>query len=209
MSINESDPRIRSEITGTILAGGRGTRMGGEDKGLLRIGERTMVEHVIRALRPQVSDLFINANRNLEQYRAFGLTVVTDFIDGYCGPLAGVASAMKVARTPWLLVVPCDSPFICASLARRLHTAAIAENAEIAVARSTPDQLEPVFALIQRALLPSLLDYLQAGDRKVDRWYAQHLMTTVEFSDFPAMFLNVNTPDQVRAANMRIQATMP
>jgi molybdenum cofactor guanylyltransferase len=209
MSINESDPRIRSEITGTILAGGRGTRMGGEDKGLLRIGERTMVEHVIRALRPQVSDLFINANRNLEQYRAFGLTVVTDFIDGYCGPLAGVASAMKVARTPWLLVVPCDSPFICASLARRLHTAAIAENAEIAVARSTPDQLEPVFALIQRALLPALLDYLQAGDRKVDRWYAQHLMTTVEFSDFPAMFLNVNTPDQVRAANMQIQATTP
>lgn len=206
MSINASDPRIRSEITGTILAGGRGTRMGGEDKGLLRIGERTMVEHVIRALRPQVSDLFINANRNLEQYRAFGLTVVTDFIDGYCGPLAGVASAMKVARTSWLLVVPCDSPFICSSLASRLYTAAIADNAEIAVARSTPDQLEPVFALIRRALLPSLLDYLRAGDRKVDRWYAQHPMTTVDFSDFPAMFLNVNTPAQVHAANMQIQA---
>jgi molybdopterin-guanine dinucleotide biosynthesis protein A len=114
---------------------------------------------------------------------------------------------MKVARTPWLLVVPCDSPFICSTLASRFYTAAASVSAEIAVAKSAADQLEPVFALIRRALLPSLLAYLEAGDRKIDRWYAQHAMTTVDFSDFPAMFLNVNTPEDVRAANLQTGAS--
>lgn len=196
---------VRSEITGAILAGGRATRMGGEDKGLLRVAGRPMVEHVLRALRPQVSDLLINANRNLERYREFGVTVVSDFIDGYCGPLAGMASAMKVARTAFLLTVPCDSPFLSGDLAARLHRCLIRDGARIAVADSG-ERLEPVFALLDRTLLPSLLAYLEAGERKIDRWYAQHPMTRVDFSDEPGMFHNLNTPEDLAAAEATMQA---
>lgn len=196
---------VRGEITGVILAGGRATRMGGEDKGLLRVAGRPMVEHVLRALRPQVSDLFINANRNLERYREFGVPVVSDFIDGYCGPLAGMASAMKVARTAYLLTVPCDSPFLSADLAARLHRGLLRDGARIAVADSG-ERLEPVFALLDRTLLPSLLAYLEAGERKIDRWYAQHPMTRVDFADEPGMFHNLNTPEELAAAEATMQA---
>jgi molybdenum cofactor guanylyltransferase len=199
------DPAIRGQITGVILAGGRASRMGGEDKGLLRVGEWAMVEHVMRALRPQVSDLFINANRNLDRYREFGPTVISDLVEGYCGPLAGMASAMSVARTPWVLTAPCDSPFICHDLAARLYAGLQQTQAQIAIAKSAGDQLEPVFALIDRTLLPSLLNYLNAGDRKIDRWYAQHAMTTVDFSDEPRMFLNLNTPQDLSAAIAQLQ----
>lgn len=199
------DPVVRSEITGVVLAGGRATRMGGEDKGLLQVAGRPMVEHVLRALRPQVSDLFINANRNLDRYREFGVTVVSDFIEGYCGPLAGMASAMKVARTAYVLTAPCDSPFLSAALAARLHGGLVRDGALIAVADSG-ERLEPVFALLDRTLLPSLLAYLEAGERKIDRWYAQHPMTRVDFSDEPGMFRNLNTPDELAAAEAMIQA---
>ncbi len=199
------DPAIRSEITGVVLAGGRATRMGGEDKGLIRVAGRTMVEHVLRAMRPQVSDLLINANRNLDRYRELGVTVVSDFVEGYCGPLAGMASALKVARTRYVMTAPCDSPFLSADLATRLHQALIEDGALIAVADSG-GQLEPVFALLDRSLLPSLLAYLEAGERKIDRWYAQHRMTTVDFSDRPEMFLNLNTPEDIVAAEAVIHA---
>ncbi|MEZ5445784.1 MAG: molybdenum cofactor guanylyltransferase MobA [Gammaproteobacteria bacterium] len=199
------DPVVRSEITGVVLAGGRATRMGGEDKGLLRVAGRPMVEHVLRALRPQVSDLLINANRNLERYREFGVTVVSDFIEGYCGPLAGMASAMKVARTAYVLTAPCDSPFLSEDLAARLHRGLLRDGARIAVADSG-ERLEPVFALLDRTLLPSLLAYLDAGERKIDRWYAQHPMTRVDFSDEPGMFNNLNTPEELAAAEAMLQA---
>lgn len=193
------DPVVRSEITGVVLAGGRATRMGGEDKGLLRVAGRPMVEHVLRILRPQVSELLINANRNLERYREFGVTVVSDFIEGYCGPLAGMASAMKVARTAYVLTAPCDSPFLSEDLAARLHRGLVRDGARIAVADSGA-RLEPVFALVDRSLLPSLLAYLESGERKIDRWYAQHPMTRVDFSDEPGMFSNLNTPQELAAA---------
>jgi molybdenum cofactor guanylyltransferase len=179
--------------------------MGGEDKGLLRVAGRPMVEHVLRALRPQVSDLLINANRNLERYREFGVTVVSDFIEGYCGPLAGMASAMKVARTAYVLTAPCDSPFLSEDLAARLHRGLVRDGARIAVADSG-ERLEPVFALLDRTLLPSLLAYLAAGERKIDRWYAQHPMTRVDFSDEPGMFSNLNTPEELAAAEATMQA---
>ncbi len=199
------DPVVRSEITGAVLAGGRATRMGGEDKGLLRVAGRPMVEHVLRILRPQVSELLINANRNLERYREFGVTVVSDFIEGYCGPLAGMASAMKVARTAYVLTAPCDSPFLSEDLAARLHRGLVRDGARIAVADSGA-RLEPVFALVDRSLLPSLLAYLESGERKIDRWYAQHPMTRVDFSDEPGMFSNLNTPQELAAAEAMLQA---
>jgi molybdopterin-guanine dinucleotide biosynthesis protein A len=197
-------PLVRSEITGVILAGGRSTRMGGEDKGLIQVGERPLVEHVIRAMRPQVSDLLISANRHLDRYRAFGLTVVTDLVDGNCGPLAGIASAMKVARTTWILAVPCDSPFIGRDLAARLYEASVGDSGDGAVACSAPGRIEPVFALLRRALLPSLLEYLGAGERKVERFYSRHPITTVDFSDEPTMFANLNTPEDVVTASEQL-----
>lgn len=199
-----STPLLRSEITGVILAGGRATRMGGGAKGLVEVGGRTLIEHVIRAVRPQVSDLLINANQDLERHRSFGLTVVTDFIAGYCGPLAGVASAMQVARTPWVLVVPCDAPFVGRSLAARLHEAVSSSRSRGAVACSAPSRVEPMFALLHRDLLPSLLDYLQGGERKVESWYSRNALDRVDCSDDALMFMNLNTQEDVRAAAERL-----
>ncbi|MCG3202830.1 MAG: Molybdenum cofactor guanylyltransferase [Gammaproteobacteria bacterium] len=199
------DPAVRGEITGVVLAGGRATRMGGADKGLLRVAGRPMVEHVLRALRPQVGNLLVNANRNIDRYREFGVTVVTDLMEGFCGPLAGMASAMQVARTAYVLSVPCDSPFLSEDLAARLHRGLVLDGARIAVADSG-GRLEPVFALLDRSLLPSLLAYLEAGERKIDRWYAQHPMTRVDFADESAMFLNLNTPEEVAAAEATIRS---
>ena len=162
-----------------------------------------MVQHVLNALRPQVSDLFINANRNLQRYREFGLPVIADMIEGYCGPLAGMASAMQIARTRYLLTAPCDSPFVATNLAERLHAQLAEAEAQISVANSG-GQLEPVFALIDCQLLPSLLAYLQAGERKIDRWYAQHRMVATDFSGQPDMFLNLNTPEDISAAEARL-----
>ncbi len=201
----KTPPQIRRDITGVILAGGRATRMGGEDKGLIAVAGRTLIETVISALRPQVSDLLINANRNLERYRACGLPVVTDMLEGYCGPLAGIASAMRVAKTPYILSVPCDSPLIAPDLAVRLHAGIKDNDAAIGVADSG-GRLEPVFALIDCNLLQSLLAYLESGERKIDRWYAMHPMTAVDLSDHAEMFLNLNTPEDLAAAEARLAA---
>jgi molybdopterin-guanine dinucleotide biosynthesis protein A len=116
-----------------------------------------------------------------------------------------MASALKVARTPYVMTAPCDSPFLPVDLAARLHQALTRDGAQVAVAASG-GQLEPVFALLDRSLLASLLAYLEAGERKIDRWYAQHAMTTVDFSDRPEMFLNLNTPEDIAAAEAVIQA---
>lgn len=195
---------IRSQLSGLILAGGRATRMGGEDKGLLRLAGKPLVAHVVQALRPQVADLFINANRNLEQYRQQSCPVVTDLMEGYCGPLAGMASGLRIARTSYLLTAPCDSPFVPADLAARLYTALMNQQAEISVAENQ-GRLEPVFALIDRELLSSLLEYLNAGERKIDQWYAWHRMVAVDFSDQPRAFINLNTPEELAAAEQELQ----
>jgi len=201
----KTPPEIRRDITGAILAGGRATRMGGQDKGLIAVAGRLLIDTVISALRPQVSDLLINANRNLDRYRGCGLPVVTDLLEGYCGPLAGMASAMRVAKTPYILSVPCDSPLVAPDLAVRLHQGIEDNDAEIAVADSG-GRLEPVFALIGCGLLPSLLAYLQSGERKIDHWYAMHRMAAVDLSDRAEMFLNLNTPQDVAAVEARLAA---
>jgi molybdenum cofactor guanylyltransferase len=199
-------PSPRGQISAVILAGGRATRMGGVDKGLVEVDGKPMVEHVVAALRQQAADLFINANRNLDAYRTFGYPVLMDMVDGFCGPLAGMASAMRVARTPWLLTAPCDSPFVPKDLAARLHRAAIEGHAQIAVADSG-GRLEPVFALIDVTLLPSLLEYLESGERKIDRWYGRHPMARVDFSDRPETFQNLNTPEDVADVERQLAAT--
>jgi len=196
--------QIRSQLSGLVLAGGNATRMGGMDKGLLMLAVKPLVSRIVQALRTQVADLFINANRNLEQYRALGYPIISDLIEGYQGPLAGMASGLRIAKTPYLLTAPCDSPFVPADLAARLHAGLIDEKAEIAVAENQ-GRLEPVFALIDCGLLPSLLKYLDSGERKIDRWYARHRMVAVNFSDNPRAFINLNTPEDLAVVEQQMK----
>ncbi len=182
-----------AEITAVILAGGRGRRMGGKDKGLIEINGLPLIEHVVSAVAPQVGQLFINANRNIEEYRHYGFPVVSDTMADYQGPLAGFASNMAVAETDYIVTIPCDSPLLPADLVQRLVHALQNEDAELAVAHDGK-RLQPVFALIKVSLLPSLQEFLQRGDRKIDLWYAEHKMAKADFSDVPETFLNINTP---------------
>jgi len=183
----------RGEITGVILAGGRGRRMGGSDKGLLELAGRPLIEYVLDALAPQVGTLLINANRNLGVYARYGHRVVTDDLQDYQGPLAGLAAALTTATTPWVLTLPCDGPYPHPRLAARLAEALQREQAELAVAHDGV-RLQPVHALIPVALAASLAGFLAAGERKPERWYAGHHMACADFSDRPDCFRNANTP---------------
>lgn len=183
----------KSEITGAILAGGMGRRMGGRDKGLLKIEGRTLIEHVLDTLRPQTGQLLINANRNLEEYRKLGLPVVQDMVGEFFGPLAGVASALRAADTPYLLTVPCDSPRPPSDLCQRLFQAMIQADAEIAAAHDG-QRMQPVFALLRRELLDDMLAYLEQGGRNTGAWYKEQRLALADFSDCPEAFLNINTP---------------
>ncbi len=186
--------RLRNlPVTGGILAGGRGRRMGGLDKGLLEWRGRPLVEHVLAALRPQVLELLINANRNRARYADYGYPVVGDRLDGFAGPLAGFATLLACCDTDWLAVVPCDAPRLPRDLVARLDAARRAAGADIAVAHDG-QRLQPVHALLGRHLLPDLTDWLARGERKIDRWYARHRVEIVDFSDCPAAFANLNTP---------------
>ena len=182
-----------TEITVVILAGGRGRRMGGKDKGLVKFNGSPLIEHVLSAVSTQAGQLIINANRNLEEYRHYGFPVVSDTMADYQGPLAGFASSMAAANTDFIVTIPCDSPLPPADLVQRLVDALQDEDAELAVAHDGK-RLQPVFALIKVSLLPSLQEFLRRGDRKIDLWYAQHKMAKADFSDIPETFLNINTP---------------
>ena len=189
---------VRDQVTGVILAGGRATRMGGVDKGLVEIGGRPMIAWVVDTLRSQVADVLINANRNHDSYRGFGCDVVDDGDSEFRGPLAGMVSGMRAARTPYIAVVPCDSPLLHGSLVQRLHDAARASGAPIAAAHDG-GRLQPVFALLSCELLDDLAGYLDDGERKIDRWYARHGYESVDFSDVAESFANINAPDDKRA----------
>lgn len=182
-------------VTGVVLAGGQGSRMGGIDKGLVAFRGRPLVAHVIERLRPQVDAIFINANRNPEAYAAFGHAVISDDIPGYAGPLAGFERALAHATTDLVVTVPCDSPFLPADLVARLRLALDANNADIAVAR-TGDQPHPVFCLMRRSVHESLSTFLAAGERKIDRWTARLPMVEVAFDDEGA-FANINTAGEL------------
>jgi molybdopterin-guanine dinucleotide biosynthesis protein A len=185
------------EITGVILAGGLGRRMGGVDKGLQELDGQPMVAWVLGRLRPQVSGVLINANQNLDAYRAFGCPVVSDRIAGFAGPLAGLHAALSAGTGPLVLTVPCDSPFLPADLAARLLAALQEAEADIAVAK-TLDQLHPVFCLCRREVLPSLSAYLEGGERKFERWLATCKVVLVSFDDEVEAFSNINTGEDLR-----------
>jgi molybdenum cofactor guanylyltransferase len=189
-----------AHVTGIVLAGGMGRRMGGIDKGLVELDGRPMVAHVLARLSPQVGAVLMNANQNQDRYAAFGYPVVPDAVGGFAGPLAGLHAGMTAALTPLVVTVPCDSPFLPADLVARLAAALARDDAQLAVAR-TFDQPHPVFALVRRDVLPHLAAYLNSGGRKIDAWYATLRIVEVPFDDCEAAFRNINTVDELAAAS--------
>jgi molybdopterin-guanine dinucleotide biosynthesis protein A len=189
-----------SEVTGVILAGGRGSRMGGVDKGLQNFKGMPLTLATLLRLQPQVGEVMINANRNLGAYESFGVPVWPDVLPDYPGPLAGFLTALEHCTTPWLVTVPCDTPLFPFDLVDRLAHAAQAQNAEIAMAaaREEDGQLraQPVFSLLRVELLESLVRFTHGGGRKIDAWTGQHATALVPFDqpgDDPRAFFNANT----------------
>lgn len=190
----------KQDITGLILAGGRGSRMGHVDKGLQPFRGAPMALHVMLRLSPQVSDLMINANQNLAPYEGFGVPVWPDEFGTFAGPLAGLQTGLNHCSTPYLVTAPCDTPFLPTDLVARLSAALEAEDGDLAVAvtgTGPSRQPHPVFCLLKTALLPQLTDYLQDGGRKVDGWHASLKTVEVRFDD-EAAFRNINTLDELR-----------
>jgi len=190
-------------ITGLILAGGRGSRMGGIDKGLQNFRGLPLALQTLMRLQMQslpLQEILINANRNLSAYESLGVPVWPDSIDGYAGPLAGFLTGLERCETPLLLTVPCDSPLFPLDLVERLHQALLSQEADIAMA-AAPEadgqiRPQPVFCLMKIELLESLVKFTQADGRKIDTWTAQHRCVIVPFDqaqDDPQAFANVNT----------------
>ncbi|MBA4265684.1 MAG: molybdenum cofactor guanylyltransferase MobA [Comamonadaceae bacterium] len=198
------------EITGLVLAGGRGSRMGGADKGLQSFNGTPLALHTLLRLQMQegglVGDQMINANRNLAAYEAFGVPVWPDILDDYAGPLAGFMTGLERCETRYLLTVPCDTPLYPLDLAVRLAKAFENDATEIAMAgaREEDGQLraQPVFCLMKLDLLESLSAFVQGGGRKIDRWTAEHRTVVVPFDqpdDDPKAFFNANTLAELHA----------
>jgi molybdenum cofactor guanylyltransferase len=203
-------------ITGLILAGGRGSRMGHIDKGLQSFRSLPLVAHAIARLAPQVGPLAININRNQALYASFGLPLWPDLLPDFAGPLAGLQSGLSRCATPYLLTVPCDCPFLPLDLAARLATALQAADADLALAvtdggdsddnggdkHNGRRQRHPVFCLFKTALLPQLNDYLRDGGRKMESWMTTQAMVDVHFDD-RAAFSNINTLQQLQQLEQR------
>ncbi|MEO8123091.1 MAG: molybdenum cofactor guanylyltransferase MobA [Burkholderiales bacterium] len=185
----------RADITGLVLAGGRGSRMGGVDKGLQSYQGMPLAMHAMLRLAPQVGAMIINANRNLAAYESFGVPVFPDASGDFAGPLAGFVVGLEQCETPYLATVPCDSPLFPVDLVDRMAAALADANAEIAVACAPEGgvmRAQPVFCLMNSALLESLVRFTHTGGRKIDRWTAQHACVEVPFDDVRAFF-NANT----------------
>jgi molybdenum cofactor guanylyltransferase len=190
----------RARITGLLLAGGRGTRMGGLDKGLQPLCGEPLALHVAKRVAPQVNALFLSANRHLDDYAAigmpFGARVVTDASNDFPGPLAGILAGLRAARTELVLCVPCDAPNLPRDLAKRLLDALDTAGADIATVATHSESgrasLHPVFALLRATLADDLAAALARGEHKVRAWYAHHMTVEVAFSDEHA-FYNANS----------------
>ena len=186
-----------------ILSGGRATRMNGVDKGLVLLQNKPLIQHVIARLKPQVDEIFINANRKIKQYEAFGLPVLQDENVEFIGPLAGFKLGLQHAKHDYVLTVPCDSPLLPLDLAHRLLNSLILTKSEVAVA-SSDGNTHPVFCLIKKSVLPSLTEYLASGERKVSTWQKSQQCVEVDFSDCADAFTNLNTFEDLKALELSL-----
>lgn len=194
----------KDDITGLILAGGRGSRMGGVDKGLQNFRGMPLALHALMRLGPQVGPVMVNANRNLSAYESFGVEVWPDVISDYAGPLAGFLTGLERCETDYLVTIPCDTPLFPTDLVGRLVEALLREDAEIAMAAAREEdgqvRTQPVFSLLRRDVMESLVAFTQGGGRKIDAWTAKHRTVVVPFDregDDPMAFANANTLDEL------------
>jgi len=185
---------LPSQTSWVILAGGQASRMGGNDKGLIKLNGKPLIQHVIERLTPQTSNIVINANRNLEQYAEFG-EVISDSYAGFPGPLGGIHSGLIHASTDWVGFVPCDSPLISQDLVERFCNA-VTDESDIIVAHDG-EYSQPVFTLYHKRVLPKLTAFLERGDRKIILLYNECRTQYADFSDSTESFLNLNTPEEL------------
>ena len=207
---NDAPEEAWEAVTGLILAGGRGTRMGGTDKGLQNFRGLPLALHTLMRLQMQqgqpLAEVMINANRNLSAYEAFGTAVWPDTLDGFAGPLAGFMTGLERCETPLLLTVPCDTPLFPLDLVQRMHQALRREQADLAMAAACEEdgqlRAQPVFCLMRVELLESLVAFTHQGGRKIDAWTALHRTVLVPFNephDSAQAFLNANTAAQLQS----------
>ncbi len=187
-----ANPDHYQRITGVILAGGQGSRMDGADKGLLEISGTTFLAAIAKILEPQVSSLVISANRNLSAYKAYGYPVISDSIGEYPGPLCGILSAMDHCDTELLLTVPCDAPLLAADYSTRMYRSMINSKTDACVAHDGA-RMQPVYSLLHCKHVELLRNYLETGNRSVQRWIRSLTPALVDFSDHPEQFYNLNT----------------
>ena len=196
MTSDSSVFNAKENLSAVILAGGRGSRMGHSDKGLIMLAGRPLIEHVIERITVQVTDMYINANRNLAEYQKYGYPVITDENDDFMGPLAGIASALCNVQTPYLLVCPCDTPHPPTDLGQRLYNTLIEHDADIVVA-DDGERIHPVFCLMKTNLRSSLSEYLAEGGRKIDLWFDKLKTVRCNFDNRVDAFRNINTPEDL------------
>ena len=195
-----------SGVSAVVLAGGLARRMGGIDKGLVELAGKPMVQWALERVGPQVDCVVVNANRNMDAYAALGTTIISDTCEGHPGPLAGLLAALQhygesAAR---VFMCPCDSPFLPHDMIERMVTALDQNQASVAVAHDG-DRQQPVFLLVDRSCLVSLTAFLDSGERKIDRWFADERLVEVNFADKPEAFLNINTEEE----RLRVEKDLP
>lgn len=193
--------KAECQITGVVLAGGKASRMGGQDKGLMLLNGKPLWQHVVDCLLPQVNEVVISANRNLDIYRQSGFPVIADTLSGFPGPLAGLLSVMQQTSGEWFLFCPCDTPFIPDNLVERLVDQR--QNAPVVWVHDG-DRDHPTVALAHRSLAPQIVDYLASGERRVMVFMRQVGGHSVNFSDTKEAFRNMNTPEDLTLNQERI-----
>lgn len=187
--------KANSQITGVVLAGGKASRMGGKDKGLMLLNGKPLWQHVADRLRPQVNSIVISANRNLPVYQASGLPIITDTLPGYPGPLAGILSVIQQVSAEWFLFCPCDTPFIPEFLAERLENK---RHQAPVVWVHDGERDHPAVVLVHRSLASKIEEYLARGDRRVMVFMREVGGHSVDFSDMKSAFHNMNTPQDLQ-----------
>ena len=181
-------------VTAVVLAGGQGQRMGGQDKGWVMYQGKPMIQHILDRLTPQVDEVIIIANRHLESYAALGVPVFPDYIQGFHGPLIGIATGLEHANFNHVVFVPCDGPFISSELVKSFKDHYERFEKPVIVA-SDGQRLQPVVVMLEKKLLRELLIAIEAGERRPDRWYAKVGMAEVCFT--PNSLQNFNTLQQI------------
>jgi len=196
----------KKNITAVILAGGKGRRLEGQDKGFVEINNKPLIEYVIERIQPQVKSVMINANRNQQRYKNYGHPVISDDLSDFQGPLAGIATAMNTAKTSHILTLPCDAPLIPDDLVSKMLSMLSKHAApDSIVVAHDGTRLQSIHALIPVFLLQNLQDFLNNGQRKVEDWYQQHSLISADFSDNAQAFRNINTQKQRQEVEFTLQ----